>query len=123
MKHLFIFFLFIFLFGCEKFGYDYRDELIGDYICNETYYTWTIDHYGDSKYSVDTLTVEKAKNDKLQIRDNVFELDENLEYFEHFGGSTYINAKFFTDNDSIYFYDSSGGNGGGSVHIYTGLKN
>jgi hypothetical protein len=123
MKILFIFFVSILLFCCEKEKVDYRNKIIGDYNCIFKHYYWEMNNTSNVLITeIDTLTVSCADNNKIKILNNTFPIDENYNYNWTGDGSNQINVQFFPYKDSISCMISTGGLGGGFKYYYNGNK-
>jgi len=123
MRNLYLLIILLVIISCNKDHYDYRDKIAGKYKCTYKHYYWEIS--ADSLQiftTIDTLIVSKNINNEIKILSNSFALDENWSFHWMGDGSNQIDAQFFPDKDSISYFFSRGGLGGGYRAFYDGNK-
>lgn len=109
-----------------KYSYDYRDKIIGQYICK--FHNWD---YGNTlPYSIsydttfiDTILISKYPNNLISAVSTSFNVDSLWDFWGFYYQNHHI-FKFDFDpkNDSINLYIMDGGLGGGRKSQYYGHK-
>jgi hypothetical protein len=126
-KWILIFYLLLTAFiSCKKdHDPDSRDQIIGSYVCNYHYWTFSMDTtVGTVNYTgIDTIDVIKEGINELSVFNINFKLDSSLcfqksnyESFHFFG------ICFFPQQDSLSIYKEIGGLAGGSRYKGFGKK-
>ena len=105
---------------------DYRLEFIGNYTCIGRTHDWN-EATGFNKYSSDTITlivkIDSTSNNMIYANNDLIPIDTNgylSQFYVPPGYRGYL-IDFFS-MDSVSYYVSTGGNGGGHWGNYLGSK-
>ena len=127
-KYVSVPFLMIIAVSCKKSdikGDQKSDEIInysGRYACDVKRTNWAM-NTGVQDTTYQQLVVVEQNDNTVFILSHSFPLDSlanGREYTKGYNGSNYVRVQFI--NDSLHYFSSSGGLGGGSRLKYDGIR-
>lgn len=123
LNFIICFSLVLFITACDK---DYRNEYVGDYLCQKTEHIYGMDSIYPNVISVETVSITKVNDSLIRILDAQVKFDSKTKIF---GSGWYPDPKSdykvlsgHFSGDSIYFQTIKGGLGAGVNCNYKGIK-